>query len=362
MVLLTSVFVPPPGESFNQHIEEVVAAVNTNFRSEFLVEVHILTENDCYEIVRLLKQSAERMPDSQEIMRKMDEKLTCKSTGDRKQPSYADFFRYANETLLNRVVLFSNADVVFDETLGLIDLAAVRRQEYGYVLSVRSPPHGGEYLRVFHRECDNTNRCAVGSWQGGGSWGQKYGGCSWDSYIFAPPLSSKMDLPHVNIIMNLNAAEYLAGYQLEVRANLSLYNPCYHVHAWHWHCLGGKMHSRSIYDRADRPLWYTQHFHLPPNREPDAVVDVLPCWNCPGIRMPRGAVGAGKHCQNGSEKGPKEVTALKHNFRYPHVNGGICCKSSETCWKLPVEQLPHCQQADDVDCVTWESTNEHSYH
>jgi hypothetical protein len=365
MVLLTSVFLPPSHDDYYEHVDEIFAAVNTNVQNKFLSEVHILTESDCHEVLQLLRHRAMRMPVAHEILWKMELKLACKSTDDRKQPSYADFFRYANETLSDKVVLLSNADVVFDETLDVIDLRPILEREHGYVLSVRPPPHGGEYQRVFHRECDNTPRCTVGAWQGGGEWGQDYSGCSWDCYIFSPPLSSTMNLSHIDIVMNFNAAENVAGYQLEVGANISLYNPCYHVHAWHWHCLGGKMHSENVLDRADRPAWYLKMKGLPPKSEKDAVSDMFPCWNCPGIRMPSNAAGAGEYCQSGSMAGTESVTALKHNFRYPKISGGVCCNNSATCSALSVEQvghLPHCQQAKDVDCVTWEFTGKKRYY
>jgi hypothetical protein len=361
IVLLTSAFLP---KVWNQHVNEIYAALNTNLLNEHLAAVHVLTESDCNELKHVLVKWANSTPDKVEILRQMDNKLTCRSTLDRTQPTYGDFFRYANESLSHRVVLFSNGDVVFDETLGLIDPGPVKRQERGYLLSVQSPPHNGAYKRVFHQECDVPPRCAVGNWRGGGSWGQGFAGCSWDVYIFSPPLSSKMDLGHIDsLVMNYNGAENLAGFQLEAssRANISLSNPCYHVHAFHWHCQGGKMHSLSNMVRADHPKWFMERTGWPPHTT-DAITDVFPCWNCPGIRMPEGAVGTQGYCQHGTVLNGNQIDALNANFRSYFVNPGICCKDPNTCWQLPVQWLPHCIKADDVDCVTWDAVRPHTYY
>jgi hypothetical protein len=360
MALLVSAFLPPPNP--NAHIQEIFAAINTNFLNRFLVEVHILTESDCIELEHELIQHANTMPDEHEIIRQIDQKLTCARTRDRKQPTYADFFRYANETLSGKVVLFSNADVVFDDSLGLVEPGPLKRHEHGYILSVSPPPHDGVYKRVFHRECDNTPRCVVGNWQGGGSWGQTYAGCSWDGYIFSPPLSSKMNLSHIDVIMNMNGAENLAGYQLEVGASISLHNPCYHVHAWHWHCQGGKMHTRNNFVRADHPAWLTRHWGQPPHSPADAVDHALPCWNCPGVKLPEGSVGPKEYCRDGTILNSTWVSSLTDHFRSPLVSLGICCKEPHSCWKLQVEWLPHCLKPEDVNCVTWEVVAPHRYY
>jgi hypothetical protein len=361
-VLLTSAFTPE-GHSASQHLDEIYAAIATNLLNRFIVEVHLLTESDCHAVTGLLRQHSKAMPDESTIRQSIDRKLTCVSTPLGRQPSYADFFHYANTSLGRRMVLFSNADVVFDETLGDIDPNPIMRREYGYILSVKSPPHNGQYKKVFDSECDNQPRCTVGAWHDGGQWGQREGwGNSWDSYIFAPPLSPHVELSHIDLFMNFNGAESVAAFQLEKNGNLSLHNPCMHVHAYHWHCKGGKMHDSDPNIRADRPKWYTDLHHLPPHFPPDAVARIYPCWDCPGIDMPRGAVDREDYCQEGSLLGVDEVPELAATFRTPDISVRICCKEAKACRKLPIKSLPHCVTATDVDCVTWEPTGKHLYY
>jgi hypothetical protein len=197
---------------------------------------------------------------------------------------------------------------------------------------------------------------------GGGTWAQTYGGNSWDSYIFSPPLASTMDLNHIAIQMNFMGAESLAAFQVEFNGHLTLYNPCYHIRAYHWHCIGGKLHDPSPTMRADRPYWYTQMMGQPPHSPWDAVDNLFPCWNCPGVLLSKGAVATPKYCQNGTLLSVNEIPALHQSFKYPTINVGVCCKQYQGCGNLPVQWLPHCSNATDVDCVTWEFNNYHHYY
>jgi hypothetical protein len=313
--------------------------------------------------MKVFDAQARKMPHGEELLKVQERKLICAHNPTNLQPTYADFFRYANKTFLGKVVLFSNADVVFDESLGDFDREPIKRHEYGYVLSVVPPPKAGEYTKVFKQECDNTPRCAVGAWMGGGPWGQgPDAGNSWDSYIFSPPLASTMDLDHIAIKMNLMGSQNLAGFQLESNGHLTLYNPCYHIRSYHWHCIADQLPDPNPYTRADRPPWWTQMFGQPPHSPWDAVDTIFPCWNCPGVLLPTGAVATSQYCQKGTLVTVNEVPALRQAFRYPWVNVGICCKEYEGCGNLPVQRLPHCSKATDVDCLTWEFNNKHHYY
>merc|ERR1719401_2000529 len=114
-----------------------------------------------------------------------------------------------------------------------------------------------------------------------------------------------MDLKHIDLFMNFYGAENLAAYQLEA-AGVHLYNPCEHIYAFHWHCLGGKMHDNNIAMRADRPRWYTKMLGQPPHNPPDAVDLIFPCWSCPAIKMPAGTAPADKICsRSGTTSGSR---------------------------------------------------------
>lgn len=343
-MLLTSAFRTEGQE--NPHLSEIFAALATNLLNDYILEIHLLSEDDCQYVKRRLVWQVDRMVKAKEIMQMVDIKLYCTRTMYGRQPSYADFFQYANVTL------------------PLVDPEPVRLRRHGYVLSVTPPPHRGAYAEVFRRECENTPRCSVGTWNHGGHWVQHTGGgSSWDGYIFSPPLSPDVDLAHIDLFMNLNGAESIAAYQLEVKGGIHLYNPCMHIHAYHWHCLGGKMHDTDPRVRADRPPWYTELMHQPPHFPFDAVDSIYPCWNCPGLSTPAQFVrDRSEYCRKGVLFGVDKVPRLKDSFNFPEINVSICCSSPYNCNMLKVNELEHCVTENDVDCVTWESTAKHHYY
>jgi hypothetical protein len=351
--LLTTAFVPRGDTS--EHVNEIFAAIEMNLLNDLIDEVHILTESSCPELARAMRKWASRMPDTVRILVKMDQKLVCAMMRSGKQPTYRDFFLYLNTSISDGLVLFSNADVVFDETLHRLEPDKIIGKKLGFVLSVRPPPLDGTYKAVFGKDCKNTMRCTVGRWGGGGNWGQGPGsGTSWDAYVLAPPLPANMDLDHIKVKMNLYGAENLAAYQLQANGGIELYNSCEHIYAFHWHCIGGKMHSKDKMKRVDWPRWYTRMKGLPKHSPPDALAGLLPCWYCPGVKLPGGTATRTDLCKHGETLGVDKVPKLKSVFVVGPIAVNLCCPKGHWCGYLDLETLPQCRLATDVKCVIWE--------
>jgi hypothetical protein len=225
-------------------------------------------------------------------------KVVCTSVNQ--QPTYYDFFVYANRELKNTHVLLANTDIVFDDSLGLIDLEAIATGAMGFAFSVVSPPYAGDYKKTFGSECTAIPRCAVGDYAGFA------GGMSWDAYLFYSPTRS-MDQSHLNHVMNTMGGENRAGYQLEVVAGVKLVNPCMHVHAFHWHCIGGDMHHTSV--RADADY--------------QNLGGLLPCWDCPGIKYLEEHTPGSSLCQLGDLRTP-EYQELKDLFLHDPGQVQVC--------------------------------------
>lgn len=333
--LLTSLFVP--GASTNAHIKELFTALAMNLHNRHIENVHLLMESSggdpCSRVPELLTELAP----SRKVAGASAAKVVCVPVS--KQPTYADFFRYARQKLKGLPVLLSNTDVVFDESLGLIDRNALKHGKYGYVLSVVPPPPNGAYKDAFGSECESSKRCAIGAFDG---W--IWGGSSWDAYIFYPPSEGSMDLAYIDHVMNIPGAENRAAYQLEKGAGMKLYNACLHVRAYHWHCMGSKMHQDST------AAWGAQ-FRA---KDLGATNYIMPCWDCPGVRMPEGLSGSGAICQRGSTHAisRKELTRL---FRVSSLVS-ICCPSEEDCqeeilelWRAKL--LRRCKAPEDTRCI-----------
>jgi len=237
------------------------------------------------------------------------------------QPTYTAFFQYANEHMQGRIVLLSNTDVAFDSTLSLVRRGILAAGRIGFVLSVQSPPHRGQYREVFGSECDVPNRCLYKS----GMFGD---GMSFDAYIFHSPLlgRKKVDWRHIDHVMNLYGAENRAAFELEVHAGVNLSNPCRHVHAFHWHCKGGKMHGeRRITIRGNR----------------ENLGKVVPCWDCPGLRTEEGW----PECRAGIVKNASMLLGVK----FPSAVQ-VCLRKKAKIRRL-TSRLQVCKSPHAVNCI-----------
>lgn len=284
--LLTSFFF----KEDHPHWAEVAGALHVNLHNPYFSRVHVLLESPtgskCDEfrdrVTNALKWGKWR-PDALQ-------RLVCVPW--QSQPSYLAFFEYANYNLPGDLVILANTDVTFDESLGLIDSRAFNSGNLGYVISVQPPPYSSEYASMFGTECDTASRCVLGTF--GGLSGRSdddgwfWGGDSWDVYVFRPPFHHDMQENGLFHVMNTEQGENRAGYQLEVKAEVHLSNPCMHIHAFHWHCMGGKMHGARTWDSEEKG----KH----------QVSEIMPCWDCPGMRLPPEKASFKELCAFGSRE------------------------------------------------------------
>lgn len=216
--LVTSIFLPE-GHAHG-HIKEIVAAFATNVENPHIASLHVLLESPSEGCSDLLK----RMANATGTPVRLIHKVVC--TMVKKQPTYRDFFQYANERMRHHQVILTNADIVFDSTLALI---APLTAGVGHVLSVKPPPYKDEFKDIFLQECKQSAlRC-------------KSETSSWDAFIFLSPLPGKLEDFELDYPMNIIQAENFAAGNLR-QMGLNITNPCMHVNAFHWHCFSGKMH------------------------------------------------------------------------------------------------------------------------
>ena len=316
LTLLTSFFKADHG-----HWAELAGALYVNLHNPFFDEVHVLMQSpggsECEEIQDTMSSALNGVKLSEDAQRR----LICVPV--LVQPTYGGFFEYANSKLAGKIVVLANTDVAFDGTLGLIDSVSFDSGKLGYVLSVQPPPYGGEYSQMFGTECASEPRCTIGEFDG---W--RYGGDSWDAYVFHSPLRG-MQSQYLDHFMNTPGGENRAAYQIEKAAGVSLSNPCDHIHAFHWHCSGGKMHAME--GRVDGDVGE------------NGVRAILPCWDCPGMRFPEGKAPLKELCAHGSRQALAN-TPLHISVRNRECTFACLSSSNATPTKL-------CQSSGDVDCI-----------
>ena len=135
-------------------------------------------------------------------------------------PKYRDFFQYASEKLLNRIVVFMNMDIYLDEGFELINKTFLVQKKVSYALT-RS---GRVELK-----CNLTGIR--------GYCGNKYGG-SHDAYIFVltKPLTHSV-LSELDYSMNVMGGENVLIWIFKNRMGMKVLNPCKILRAYHNHCV-----------------------------------------------------------------------------------------------------------------------------
>jgi len=217
VVLLVSLFHPTGPQMTNPHFRELFAATGVNLQNPHFSEVHVLFESPspmCAALPGLLRK---HVPD----LKSGDlSKLRCVDI--QKRPTYADLFGYANENLTQKVVALANTDIVFDETIGLVDGPELSNGNGAFVLGVHIPKRQGLYRKVFGRECDRTSsveptsHCYMGKVDGEP---HESMGSSWDVFVFASPMPRpKMGrgVAGLDIFTSAMHAENAAAYAMQV--------------------------------------------------------------------------------------------------------------------------------------------------
>eukprot|EP01065_Artemidia_motanka_P020023 TRINITY_DN23988_c0_g1_i1.p2 TRINITY_DN23988_c0_g1~~TRINITY_DN23988_c0_g1_i1.p2 ORF type:complete len:363 (+),score=92.94 TRINITY_DN23988_c0_g1_i1:76-1164(+) len=179
-----------------------------------------------------------------------------------RQPAYLDLLEFADKHLPNRTVVLANADVVFDETLGLVDPDVLGRRHLGrqilHVISVQ-PPRDNDKYKFWHRQDCIVRRGQESRCDRNTSWGAQHLGSSFDAFVYRPPLPVDVNKEELRkpadfrgkpipaprpsgIFMNQMGAENRVAAMLQL-AGMRLINTCAYVRAEHWHCLGKKQHN-----------------------------------------------------------------------------------------------------------------------
>mmetsp|Transcript_16433 Transcript_16433/g.49674 ORF Transcript_16433/g.49674 Transcript_16433/m.49674 type:complete len:362 (+) Transcript_16433:176-1261(+) len=200
-------------------------------------------------------------------------KVTAHVFGE--QPTSAQLFRYASYALSRRVVLLTNADVVF-RNLNFLDGSAFLNRQFVLAFAVRKPT--GNFaatcadLNVVIDRCDNL------------AW-------SFDAFAFYSPLvaSARWDLLEElspqPVYMNDNAAEHRVNSFL-LHSGYAVYQPCLYNFTEHWHCQSKMHHTKGEYSVA--PVDGGEAAYR-------GMGKIKPTLDFPGLRCGRSALASELH-------------------------------------------------------------------
>merc|ERR1719188_2586751 len=189
--LLTSVYLGKEAHKIG-HTREVLAALAVNVENPLIASVHVLLEShrgNCSVLKGLMENATKRR-----LTR--FPKVICTEISH--QPTYSSLLEYANSSIPEGLVMLSNADVVFDETLAL--MPDVNATTESHLISIVPPQYEGAFQDIFHEPCPARAalQCQTVS-------------TSWDVFVFRPPLPSKLLEFNLRFPMNVMSAEFYAA-------------------------------------------------------------------------------------------------------------------------------------------------------
>mmetsp|Transcript_71408 Transcript_71408/g.126142 ORF Transcript_71408/g.126142 Transcript_71408/m.126142 type:complete len:385 (+) Transcript_71408:242-1396(+) len=275
--------------------QEIYNAMAANVRNPWITEVHVLFQpqdpsKGCAALTAsLMASNFGRTCLSNTWL----QKVKCAQTDH--QPTAGELIMYANANLAQLPgFLLSHANVVFDSTLGRVNLN-ILRQGYGFIMSVNSPRQSSSYAAVMNKDHQDNERCSLGAF-----------GFSWDAYLLAAPIKGNLQL---DFFMNRKGAENKMAWQFWKGAGIQIYNPCLHVNAFHWH---------GTAPAEGRPVG-----------DGGLSVDHLwPCWDCPGVTP---TTAKRDLCAKGRRM-PFSTPQWQDNFWAPSSERHqLCCQTPRAC-------------------------------
>lgn len=188
--LLIGAYIPPV-----KRLNELVTCLETNIGNPHISEIHLFIEDPLDRYSKCLEQKDSVFQRLKHALN--DKKVHRVDIG--KRCVYKNFFDYANANLTGRMVIVSNADIRYDDTLGLlidVDLT-------------------GKFLAL--SRADRTRTPAIAK-------------NSQDTWIFTPPLK---EFPS-DWFLGPRGSDNRLAYEA-VKAGLQVFNPCGGIKTHHMH-------------------------------------------------------------------------------------------------------------------------------
>jgi len=211
--LVTTYFARQPYSA--KRAKELIETLKRNLHNQHIAAVHVLTEN------------ADPTHELADVAPAVFNKLIVVHVD--KQPTYGDFFTYANSVLGSNVVtIVANADIYFDATLSTIqhrrpneaaDLAGDAPWRSVFALSRQPSPDLSDDRKYDYQRI--VNLC------------ETYAG-SHDAFVFATPVPDSV-LSAVDHSQNNMGAENVVIHAFQRVKGYRLSNPCSELHAFHAH-------------------------------------------------------------------------------------------------------------------------------
>lgn len=178
---------------------------NSRRTAEYLTCLSKNLENDCIKKIVLFMSEDDSPPFDHE-------KIVVNKIRRKYRPTYADFFRYANENLANQDCILANSDIYFNESLS---------EANGFNLS-------GHFMCLSRWESEDKLT--------------KHPHRSQDAWFFRSPVPYSL-IKDANFTQGVSGCDELLAYRA-CQSGLKLLNPCKIIKGMHLHKSGFKTYNR----------------------------------------------------------------------------------------------------------------------
>eukprot|EP00924_Labyrinthula_sp_SR-Ha-C_P010800 snap_masked-scaffold_35-processed-gene-1.37-mRNA-1 protein AED:1.00 eAED:1.00 QI:0/0/0/0/1/1/2/0/280 len=230
-------------------VSEILMSLRKNLANPFVSKVHILWED--VNPLQLLKN----------VSLQAQNKIVLQQTGS--QPTYKDLFEYGNKiSSSSGLVLISNADIYFDDSLGCLNYKVSGAQLSQRIMIALSRRHSP--LCKEKNDYKNIRDLCL-----------HYIG-SHDVFIFRIPFAEPALFDKLDFNQNVGlGVENRVLWEFQ-HAGYKVINPCERIRSYHLHCSNertyrnkGKQVSMKKYNNGQRrhgwvkPWWYEDEFKCP---------------------------------------------------------------------------------------------------
>jgi hypothetical protein len=195
MINLITSFFNKNIEAYKKRNEEYNNTLINNLKCDHLEKIHLFVEDEY----------SEQILDN--IIKQEDIKNKVIKIFFNKQPSYSDFFQYANNNLINKIIMVSNSDIYLNNCDDALIKSYIENKNNIFCLT---------------RFEDEINKPLIDNYEG-----------SHDSFIFKSPINKNI-IENSNFKQNTWGSENLVIW-LFYKNNYNLLNPCYQIKIVHLH-------------------------------------------------------------------------------------------------------------------------------
>lgn len=211
MINLVTSFFNKRDSNYNKRNNELITALTNNLSCDYFEKIHLFIDD----------KYSESILDT--IIKKENKVNKVTKIFLKKQPTYQDFLKYANDNLKNKIVMVSNSDIYLSKCDNNLIEKYICQKNNIFALT----------------RFENENyKPLIDKYQG-----------SHDSFIFKSPIKYNI-IEHSNFVQNVWGSENVLIW-LFYKNNYTILNPCHQIKIVHLHNSDVRNHNRDRINHSE---------------------------------------------------------------------------------------------------------------